>query len=77
MLITSTLIEYGILNGDSSMARTVSLPLAIGVKLILNDKINLTGVRIPIMKEIYEPVLLELEQLGIKMNEQKRIYNEN
>ena len=76
-LITSTLIEYGILNGDSSMARTVSLPLAIGVKLILNDKINLTGVRIPIMKEIYEPVLLELEQLGIKMNEQKRIYNEN
>ena len=29
------------------------------------------------MKEIYEPVLLELEQLGIKMNEQKRIYNEN
>ena len=76
-LITSTLIEYGIPNGDSSMARTVSLPLAIGVKLILNDKINLTGVRIPIMKEIYEPVLLELEQLGIKMNEQKWNYDEN
>ena len=76
-LITSTLIEYGIPNGDSSMARTVSLPLAIGVKLILDDKINLTGVRIPIMKEIYKPVLLELEQLGIKMNEQKWNYDEN
>jgi saccharopine dehydrogenase-like NADP-dependent oxidoreductase len=76
-LITSTLIEYGIPNGDSSMARTVSLPLAIGVKLILDKKINLTGVRIPIMKEIYKPVLLELEQLGIKMNEQKWNYDEN
>ena len=76
-LITSTLIEYGIPNGDSSMARTVSLPLAVGVKLILDDKINLTGVRIPILKEIYKPVLLELEQLGIKMNEQKWNYDEN
>ena len=76
-LITSTLIEYGIPNGDSSIARTVSLPLAIGVKLILDDKINLTGVRIPIMKEIYKPVLFELEQLGIKMNDQQWNYDEN
>ena len=76
-LITSSLIEYGIPNGDSSMARTVSLPLAIGAKLILDDKINLTGIRIPIMKEIYKPVFLELEKLGIKMNEQKCNYDEN
>ena len=76
-LITSTLIEYGISNGDSSMARTVSLPLAIGVKLILDGKIKLTGVRIPIKKEIYEPILLELEQIGIKMNEQKWNYDDN
>ena len=67
--ITSTLIDYGIPHGDSSMARTVSLPLAIGVKLMAEKKINLTGVQIPIKKGIYEPVLKGLEELGIKMEE--------
>lgn len=67
--ITSTMIDYGIPNGDSSMARTVSLPLAIGIKLMAENKINLTGVQIPIKKEIYEPVLNGLEPLGIKMVE--------
>ncbi len=67
--ITSTLIDYGIPHGDSSMARTVSLPLGIGVKLMAEGKINLTGVQIPIKKEIYEPVLNGLEQLNIKMIE--------
>ncbi len=67
--ITSTLIDYGIPHGDSSMARTVSLPLCIGVKLMAEGKIDLTGVQIPIKKEIYEPVLNGLEQLNIKMIE--------
>ena len=67
--ITSTLIDYGIPHGDSSMARTVSLPLGIGVKLMAEGKIDLTGVQIPIKKEIYEPVLNGLEQLNIKMIE--------
>lgn len=70
-MITSTLIDYGIPYGDSSMARTVSFPLAIGVKLIAEGKINLTGVQIPIKKEIYIPVLKELETLGIKMVEKE------
>ena len=74
-LITSTLIDYGIPNGDSSMARTVSLPLAIGVKLILTGKITLTGVQIPIMKKIYDPVLNELENMGIKMVEKISLKN--
>lgn len=67
--ITSTLIDYGIPHGDSSMARTVSLPLAIGIKMMAEGKINLTGVQIPIKKEIYQPVLGGLEDLGIKMVE--------
>lgn len=67
--ITSTLIDYGIPHGDSSMARTVSLPLGIGVKLMAQGKINLTGIQIPTQKEIYEPVLTGLEKLGIKMKE--------
>ncbi len=67
--ITSTLIDYGIPHGDTSMARTVSLPLAIGVKLMAEGKIKLTGVQIPVKKEIYEPVLKELAALNIKMDE--------
>ncbi len=47
------------------MARTVGLPAAIGVRLILEGKVNLTGVVAPMMPEIYEPVLDELEALGI------------
>lgn len=70
-LITSTLIDFGISGGDSSMARTVSLPLAVGVKLMAEGRFNLTGVQIPNMKEIYEPVLKELEKLNIKMVEKR------
>ena len=73
--ITSTLIDYGIPHGDSSMARTVSLPLAIGVTMMANGKIDLTGVQIPNMKEIYEPVLAELENLNIKMVEKRTPVN--
>jgi saccharopine dehydrogenase (NADP+, L-glutamate forming)/spermidine synthase len=70
-LITSTLIDYGIALKESSMARTVSLPLAIGVRFMAEDKFDLRGVQIPITKRIYEPVLKELETLGIKMDEKK------
>lgn len=70
--ITSTLIDYGIPYGDSSMARTVSLPLGIGVKLMAEGGIDLTGVHIPIKKKIYEPVLSGLEELGIKMVEKTK-----
>lgn len=66
-LITSTMIDYGIPYGDSSMSRTVSLPLAIGVRMMAEGKINLTGVQIPNRKELYLPILNELETLGIKM----------
>jgi saccharopine dehydrogenase-like NADP-dependent oxidoreductase len=67
--ITSTLVDFGIPGGDSSMSRTVGLPAAIGVKLILEGKIGLTGVQIPVEPEIYEPVLEELEELGIRPEE--------
>ena len=67
--ITSTMIDYGIPNGDTSMARTVSLPAAIGVRMILEGKIKLTGVHMPILPDIYNPVLQELENLDIKVVE--------
>jgi saccharopine dehydrogenase-like NADP-dependent oxidoreductase len=63
--ITSTLVDYGIPGGDTSMARTVGLPAAIATRMILDGEINLTGVHIPVVPEIYKPVLKELEQLDI------------
>jgi len=67
--ITSTLIDYGIPNGDSSMSRTVALPVAVASRMILEGRINLTGVHRPIMSEVYEPILSELESLGIKLED--------
>ncbi|RLB42593.1 MAG: saccharopine dehydrogenase [Deltaproteobacteria bacterium] len=69
--ITSTLINQGIPNGDSSMSRTVGLPVAIATTLIARGKVNLTGVHIPILPEIYKPVLVELENFGIKFEERQ------
>jgi saccharopine dehydrogenase-like NADP-dependent oxidoreductase len=59
--LTSTLVDYGIPNEDSSVARTVALPAAIAVKLIHEGKIDLPGVHIPVMPDIYNPILDELE----------------
>ena len=69
--ITSTMVDTGIPNGDSSMARTVSLPAAIATKLIANETIKLTGVHIPVIPEIYNPVLTELETMDIKLIDRK------
>ena len=71
--ITSTLVDYGIPNGDSSVSRTVALPAAIAVKMILHGDINMTGVHIPVIPKIYNPILDELEQMDIKFNEKTEI----
>ena len=47
------------------MSRTVGLPVAIAAKLICENKITLRGVRIPVHAQIYQPVLDELEGMGI------------
>ena len=67
--IDSSLIVVGEDNLHTAMAKTVGLPLGITTKLILDGVIQLTGIHIPIHKEIYEPVLAGLEIKGIKFNE--------
>lgn len=67
--IVSMLVDYGIPNGDTSMARTVGLPAAIGTKLILDGTIQEKGVCIPVIPTIYTPVLRELEKMDIKFQE--------
>ncbi len=71
--ITMDLVDYGIPHGDSSMARTVSLPVAIGVKLILEGAFPARGVLAPVFPEIYRPILDELESLGISCCERSEI----
>jgi len=61
--ITCTLVDYGIPNGDSSMARTVALPVAIAIRLVLEGKFTATGLQIPIVKDLYQPILDELATL--------------
>lgn len=53
----------------TAMAKTVGLPLAIGVKMILEGRIKETGVLAPMHKSIYEPVMSELSHLGIVFRE--------
>ncbi len=67
--ITSTLVDYGIVGGDSAVARTVALPAAIAVKMIHEKKIDITGVHIPVIPDIYEPILNELEEMNIRFKE--------
>lgn len=58
----------------TAMAKTVGLPVAIATLLILNKKITTSGVQIPITKEVYDPILHELEENGIVFKEIKVPY---
>jgi len=58
----------------TAMAKTVGLPVAIAALQILNGKIKTPGVQLPITKEVYEPILKELETFGVIFNETKMPY---
>lgn len=69
--MTSSLVVIGDDEIHTAMAKTVGLPLAISIKNFLTGKFKLYGVQIPIVKEIYEPLLAELETLNIKFIEKE------
>ena len=69
VVLTSSMGVIGEEQGNTAMALTVGLPLGIAASLYLKGKIDLTGVYIPIIKEIYGPVLEELKRLGIEFRE--------
>lgn len=72
MLFKSTLVDYGVPGGETSIARTTGIPPAIGASLIADGKIGLTGVQAPVLPEIYEPSLELLEAEGIRFMETVR-----
>ncbi|MDD3671925.1 MAG: saccharopine dehydrogenase C-terminal domain-containing protein, partial [Synergistaceae bacterium] len=65
----STLIDFGVPGIWTSIARTTGVPPAIAVKFILEGKISTPGLHAPMSKEIYEPVLDELKNEGIVLEE--------
>ena len=70
-------ISNGIIGEDrtqTAMAKTAGLPIAIASLKILNKEVLITGVQIPIHKEIYTPILKELKQYGIVFKEQNVPY---
>lgn len=67
--LSSSMVSIGDDPINTAMSKTVGLPLAIATKMVLTGQINLTGVHIPTRKEIYEPILEELEQFDIKFTE--------
>ncbi|WP_276498154.1 saccharopine dehydrogenase C-terminal domain-containing protein [Pontibacter litorisediminis] len=71
--ITSTLVVLGEDEVQTAMAKTVGLPVGILAKLLLQGKITHRGVVIPIHPELYEPVLAELEEYGIRFVETERV----
>ena len=66
---TSSMVVQGENAEETAMAKTVGLPMGIAAKLILQGKINLTGLQLPVIREIYQPVLQELEQYDIKFTD--------
>ena len=69
--INSHMVSIGEDQTYTAMSNTVGLPIAICCKMILNGTIQRKGVHLPIVKEIYDPILEELEEYGITFSERE------
>lgn len=69
--ISSSLVCFGENSIHTAMAKTVGLPLAIAVDLFLKKEIDLKGLHVPVIPEIYAPILKKLEEQGIHFKEKE------
>ncbi len=67
--IDSTMVCLGDDQTYTAMSKTVGLPVAIATLKILNGEIQTAGVQLPISKEVYLPILEELEKYGVVFKE--------
>lgn len=70
--LTSSLVCYGEDSTYTAMAKTVGLPLAIAVEQFLSGKISVRGLHIPVIREIYQPILDRLAVEGIRFEEREQ-----
>ncbi len=71
--IQSHMVAIGENQIHTAMSKTVGLPMAIAAKLVIQGKLQVTGVKIPTEQAIYEPVLAELGELGFEFSERETI----
>jgi saccharopine dehydrogenase-like NADP-dependent oxidoreductase len=69
-VIKSSMLDFGSPLTNTSISRTVALPAAIAVRMILENRIEVKGVHRPVIPQIYNPVLDELKTLGVEMKEE-------
>lgn len=69
-VIKSSLLNFGSKATDTAIARTVALPAAVGVKMVLKGEIQEKGVQIPVIPNIYNPILDALEDMDISLTEE-------
>lgn len=72
--IDANMVVIGENRAYTAMSKTVGLPVAMATLLILNGKITTPGVQIPILKEVYGPILKELKNYGISFKEYDKPY---
>ena len=72
--IDATMVCTGDDQTYTAMAKTVGLPVGIATLAILNNKIQSYGVQIPTKKELYGPILSELEDFGVIFKEKEMEY---
>ena len=72
--IESSFVVKGENQTYTAMAKTVGLPVAIAALKIVKGEIKTPGVQLPISKEVYEPILKELEENGIVFKEKNTAY---
>jgi saccharopine dehydrogenase-like NADP-dependent oxidoreductase len=72
--IDSTMVCLGDDQTYTAMAKTVGLPVAMATLQILNGNIKTPGVQLPLNKEVYLPILKELEEYGVHFNEKEVTY---
>lgn len=73
--ITSSMVTTGKEAPHTAMSIAVGTPVAIAVKLLLTGKINVTGVHVPTNPELYNPILAEMEDAGIKFVDEEEEIN--
>lgn len=71
--LTSTMVMTGDDSYSTAMSKLVGLPIGIFVKHVMLGNINSIGVNIPVMKEVYEPVLEELKEYGVVFHEKEEL----
>lgn len=69
--LVASMVDMGRDQNHTAIARTVGLPAAIAAKHILAGHIKSRGVLIPTVRDIYAPILKELEDFDIRFTEEE------